>query len=158
MEDLSNIHEYAEERTNTAGIVTPILEFEPEDGIGLRVLNNAARGTAEGVPVYADLRDSNGDQLPIGTAVRIEYESPTSEERNRVSEIRDNIQPYNTLSIQDQQDEEYVDAVKIPLLGNNVEVRSIDSLYISIECPEEIDWSNSALYIEGSVVEKVRTN
>lgn len=158
MEDLSNIHEYATERTNTPGIVTPILEFEPEDGIGLRVLNNAARGTAEGVPVYFDLRDSNGDPLPIGTAVRFEYESPTSEERNRVSEIRDNIQPWVTLNIQDQQDEEYVDAVKIPLLGDNVEVRSIDSFYISIECPEEIDWSESAAYVEGSVVEKVRTN
>jgi len=158
MEDLSNIHEYAAELVNIPGVTSPILEFEPEDGIGLRVRNNAARGSAVGVPIYLDLRDSNGDQLPVGTSVRFEYESPTSEERNRVSEIRDNIQQYRALDIRDQQDEDYVDSVKIPLLGPNVEVRSIDSFYLSIESSTEIDWSQSAAYIEGDVVDKVKTN
>jgi len=141
MQDLSNIHDYATQRTNnTGGDASPILEISPDNGLFLTILNSAARGSAPGIPVYADLRDANDDQ------------------RNRVSEVRDNIQPYNTLSVQDQQDEEYIDAVKIPLLGNALNVRDIDTFYVSIQSSEEIDWSNSQLYIEGSVVNESPKN
>lgn len=159
MQDLSNIHEYATERTNaTTGDPSPILEFSPDDGLFLTVLNQAARGSSQGVPVYADLKDSNGDNLPIGTSLRFEYETPSDEQRNTVSEVRDNIQPYNNLSIQEQQDEEYVDATKIPLLGAALRVRDIDTFYVSIESGTEIDWSNSQLYIEGSTVNESPMN
>jgi len=152
MEDLSNIHDTATERTNIVGTPSPILEFTPDDGLMLELLNRAARGTAQGIPVYGKLRDSNGDPLPLGTSLRFEYEQPSDEQRNRVSEVRDNIQPYNNLSIQQQQDEEFVDSVKIPLRGSKLRVRDIDKLYLSAESSEEIDWSNSQLYIEGSTV------
>lgn len=152
MEDLSNIHDTATERTNITGTPSPILEFTPDDGLMLELLNRAARGTAQGIPVYAKLRDSNGDPLPLGTSLRFEYERPSDEQRNRVSEVRDNIQPFTNLTIQEQQDEEFIDSVKIPLRGNKLRVRDIDSLYLSIESSEQIDWSNSQLYIEGSTV------
>ncbi|MUW13918.1 hypothetical protein GJ633_04020 [Halorubrum sp. CBA1125] len=153
MQDLSNIHEYATEQTNNTGDgASPILEISPEDGLFLEILNAAARGSAPGIPIYADLQDDQGNNLPIGTSIRFEYERPSDEQRNRVSEVRDNIQPYNNLSIQDQQDEEFIDAVKVPLLGSALRVRDIDSFYVSIDSSEEIDWSNSQLYIEGSVV------
>ncbi len=153
MQDLSNIHEYATEVINTTGLRTPILEISPEDGIFLSILNNATRGSEVGVPVYADLRDSNDDQLPLSTELLFEFEAPGNDsDRNRVSEVRDNIQPYNTLSIKEQQDEEFIDSVKIPLLGDLVNVRDIDTFYVSIESSKEIDWQYSQLYIEGSAV------
>jgi hypothetical protein len=156
MEDLSNISEDAEELQNTAGVVSPILEFTPDEGLAFILSNAAARGRSPGIPIYAKLYDSNGDLLPLGTSVRIEYESPGADERRKVSEVRDNLQPYNNLSITEQQDEEFVDAVKIPLLGNELEVRDVDSFFISIESSAVIDWSNSQLFIEGSVVEEVQ--
>lgn len=159
MQDLSNIHSYATERTNsTTGDPSPILEFSPDDGLMLTVLNQAARGSAPGIPVYAKLRDASGDPLPIGTSLRLEYEAPTDEQRNTVSEVKDNIQPFNNLSIQEQQDEEFVDAVKIPLRGQALRVRDIDTLYLSVESSKAIDWDNSQLYIEGSVVNESPMN
>lgn len=152
MQDLSNIHDDATERTNIPGTTSPILEISPDNGLLYEILNAAARGSEPGVPVYAKLYDSNGDLLPLGTSLRFEFEAPGDDERNKVSEVRDNIQPYNTLSISEQQDEEFIDAVKIPLLGRMLRVRDIDSFYVSINSSEEIDWSTSQLFIEGSAV------
>lgn len=155
MEDLSNISDNATEQPNIPGVVSPILEFSPDEGLALVLRNAAARGTAAGIPIYAKLYDSNGDLLPLDSSLRIEYESPGADERRKVSEVRDNLQPYNNLSITEQQDEEFVDAIKIPLLGESLTVRDIDSFFISIESSAEIDWSNSQLYIEGSTVSEV---
>ena len=152
MQDLSNIHDYATELTNQTGDVDPILEISPDSGLFLTIVNRVARGSAAGIPIYAKLRDSNGDPLPIGTSLRLQYERPSDNQESTVSEVRDTIQPYNNLSISDQQDEEYIDAVKIPLKGSALNVRDIDSLYVSIESSAQIDWSNSQLYIEGSAV------
>ena len=159
MQDLSNIHEYVTERTNaTTGDPSPILEISPDDGLFLTLLNRATRGSAPGVPIYGKFYDSNGDPLPIGTSLRFEYERPSDEQRNTVSEVRDNIQPFNNLTVQEQQDEEFVDAVKIPLLGKALRVRDIDRLYLSIESSEQIDWEQSQLFIEGSTVNESPKN
>lgn len=156
MQDISNLHEFATERTNTTGLRTPILEISPDDGLALVFNNNSARGTEEGIPVYADLRDSNDNQLPLDTELLFEFERPGNDsDRNRVSEVKDNIQSINNLSIKEQQDYEFIDAVKIPLLGDAVIVRDIDSLFISITSTEEIDYDNSQIYIEGSTVDEV---
>jgi len=130
-------------------------ESQPENGLMLQIVGNVARGKEAGVPVYADLRDSNDDPLPLGTSVRFEFESPGDRQRQAVSEVRDNIQPYRNLSIRDQQDEDYVDSVKVQLLGSALNVRDIDTLYVSIESSAQIDWSNSRLYIEGNAVTEV---
>jgi hypothetical protein len=152
MQDLSNIHEYATERTNVTGQPTPILEVQPDRGLFLTLVNSVARGSEQGIPIYGTLQDSNGDDLPLGTSLRLEIEKPSDEQRNRVSEVRDNIQPYHNLSISQQQDEEFIDAVKIPLLGRALRVRDIDRFYVTIDSSAEIDWSNSQLYIEGNAV------
>ncbi|MFB6302774.1 MAG: hypothetical protein ABEH78_07945 [Haloferacaceae archaeon] len=154
MEDISNIHEFATQRTNTTGVRTPILEIQPDDGLLLQILNQVARGSAEGVPIYADLKDSTGSDLPLGTSLVFEYERPEADDTRRVSEVRDNIQPYRNLTITEQQDEEYVDAVKLPLLGRALNVRDIDKWYISIDSSAQIDWANSSLYIEGNAVNR----
>ncbi|TKX86207.1 hypothetical protein EXE43_09565 [Halorubrum sp. SS5] len=158
MQDLSNISESATERTNTPGEVTPILEFSPGDGLYYEIMNRAARGSAPGIPIYAILRDSNNDPLPLDTTLRFQYEAPSDSQPSTVSEVRDNIQPFRNLSIQQQQDEEFVDAVKIELLGSVLRVRDIDSLYLSADSSEQIDWSNSQLYVEGSVVDEKPKN
>lgn len=158
MEDISNIHEFATQRTNTTGEPTPILEISPDSGLGLVIANAVARGKAQGIPIYASLQDAGGSDLPLGTSLRLEYERPTDEQRNRVSEVRDNIQPYRNLTIQDQQDEEFVDAVKLPLLGGRGQrptVRDIDTWYVTIESSTQIDWANSQLFIEGNAVQRV---
>jgi len=155
MQDLSNIHEYATELTNDTGDTDPILEISPDSGLFLTIVNMVVRGSGEGIPVYADLRDSNDDQLPIGTSIRFQYEAPGDSDRTTVSDVRDNIQPWNNLSISQQQDEEFVDSVKIPLEGGpgqQINVRDIDSFYVTIESSAQIDWSNSQLYIEGNAV------
>lgn len=155
MEDLSNIHEYATERTNVTGVVSPILEFQPDDGLALRIANMVARGAERGVPIYAKLQDSGGNDLPLGTSLRWEFEGPGDDERRKVSSVRDNIQPYRNLTIQDQQDEDYVDATKIVLGGPELTVRDVDVAYLSVESSAQIDWANSQLYVEGSAVEEV---
>lgn len=158
MSDISNISNEATELTNTTGQPDPILEISPQDGLIFEVLAAVARGRAPGVPVYMDLRDSNNDPLPVGTSVRLEFEAPGDKERSRVSKVRDNIQPWNNLTISDQQDEEYVDRVKIELLGERIIVRDIDSLYVTIESSTQIDWSNSAVYVEGNAVNEYAEN
>jgi len=156
MADLSNIHSYATEKTNdTTGEPSPILEIEPDDGLFLRIVNAARRGTAPGVPIYMDLRDSNDDPLPIGTEVRFQFETPSMNDRQTVSQVVDNIQTWKNLTIQEQQDEEYVDATKIELEGAALNVRDIDSFYFSIASDTQIDWTNSAWYMEGSTVDEL---
>jgi len=141
---------------NTTGQTDPILEISPDDGLFLNFDQaRVTRGSQRGIPIYAKLRDSNGDPLPLGTSIRVQYEPPGSDtDRSTISEVRDNIQPYHNLSIRDQQDEEFIDAVKIPL-DAPVNVRSVDTLHISIESSTEIDWDESQLYIEGNAVVEV---
>jgi len=152
MQDLSNIHENVIQLVNDTGKVSPILEISPDTGLFYRIRNAVNRGSDPGIPMYFDLRDSNDDPLPVGTSVRVEFESPGDEQRNIVSEVRDNIQPWLNLSIRDQQDEEYIDSVKVPLKGPALTVRDIDTMYVSIESSAAVDWDNSEFYLEGNAV------
>ena len=70
MQDLSNIHEDATERTNIPGTTSPILEISPDNGLYYEILNAAARGSEPGVPVYFKAYDTNGDLMPLGTSLR----------------------------------------------------------------------------------------
>ena len=151
-QNLSNIHDYATELQNTTGLMDPVLAFQPDNGLMLEILNRAVRGDAPGIPLYFKPRDSNGDLLPLDTEVAFQYERPSDKQATTVSDEIDNIQQYHNLSIKDQQDTEYVDAVKIPLDGKALRVRDIDKFYLSLKSSAQIDWSNSEAYIEGSVV------
>jgi len=152
MQDLSNVHEDVTELVNDTGDLSPILSFSPESGLFFRLVNRVNRGRDEGVPIYFKLRDSNGDLLPVGTSVAVKFETPNDEQAHIVSEVRDNIQAWNNLSIRDQQEAEYIDSVKIPLKGRALTVRDIDTAYLVVDSTKQVDWDNSEVYIEGNAV------
>ena len=150
---ISNISTVATERTNITGTLDPILEVQPKDGTELVIRNGVERGEqARGIPVYADLQDSNGDPLPLDTKVAIEFERPADDSPTVISEPLENIRSYRSLDIKDQQDADYVDRVKHILKGRGVLVEDTDRLYISVESSVEIDWANSRLQFDENAV------
>lgn len=156
MASVSNISDVTETLVNTVGVLTPILEIVPEDGTSIVLINAVERGEqSAGIPIIADLRDSNDDPLPEDTRVAVEFERPNDDDTTVVSIPFEDIRPYNTLSIQDQQNEEYIDRIKHRLKGPALEIEDVDSAYISIESSEQIDWSNSQLQVAPEAVEEV---
>jgi len=153
---LSNIANEATERTNTTGVMTPILEFQPDDGLMWVIKNAVERGQqARGFPIFAKLQDSSGNDLPADTKMAVQFETPNDDNPQTVSEPKTNIRPYQSLSIQDQQNEEYIDRLKHVLKGSQLRVDDVDKMYISIECSTEIDWTNSRLTIDETAVKEV---
>jgi phage gp36-like protein len=133
----------ATEETNTTGTLSSILDLSPIDGLNI-ILANQAAGKV-GIPIYAELQDSNGDDLPLDTDLALRYESPQMDQPEVVSEVRANIRPYRTLTLTEQQNEDYRDRVRQELNGPAVVVRDIDSLEVAVESSAQIDWSNSRL-------------
>ncbi len=133
----------AEEMTNVPGQMTDILAFSPIDSI-LLILSNRGGG----IPFQLDLRDENGDPLPLDTKLEIVYDAPHFQRPQTVSETLGNIGTYNRLSIKEQQNEDYVEQTRISLNGNRLEVRDIDTVSVAIESSEVIDWSNSRAYVD----------
>ncbi len=152
-EDLSNLgtdRVEATKKTNVTGQMTPILEFSPIDGMEMDISNFSSGG--EGVPVIAELRDSNGDLLPLDTQLTIEYDAPHLDKPETVAHTLSNIRVYRELSVKEQQSEEYRERTRVNLKGRELEVRDIDSALISIESSEEIDWDESRVYVDGDAV------
>ncbi len=152
-EDLSNLgtdQVEATERTNVTGQMTPILEFSPIDGMEMDIENYSSGG--EGVPIIAELRDSNGDLLPLDTQLTIEYDAPHLDKPDVVAHTRSNILVYRENTVKEQQSEDYRERTRLNLKGRELVVRDIDSALISIESSEQIDWSNSRVYIDGDAV------
>lgn len=152
---LSNTSSEAAEQTNTTGTLSSILDITPRDGMAIALLNHVATGDAVGIPIYADLQNSSGDDLPLDTTIALRYESPSMDSPDVVSFKFDNIQPYRAHPITDQQSEEYIDAVKHKLKGNadtSLVVRDIDALDVAIRSTEQIDWTNSELYFDPNAV------
>lgn len=133
----------ATEKTNVPGQMTNILEFQPIDGMVLTLLNRGG-----GIPFQMDLRDANGDPLPLDTEVEIVYDAPHLQRPQTVSESLANIGTYNRLSIKEQQNEDYVEQTRISLNGQKLVVRDIDIASVAIESSQEIDWSNSRIYVD----------
>jgi len=144
---------------------TPILEIVPERGQFLRFLNRVAQGQQDGIPIYADLRDANGDPMPTNTSLYFAVEPSGHESAMKVSEVLKNISQYVKLTISEQRNVDNIDSVKIELQApENVEnggdsvakidVRDIDTLYLMCDSPAQIDWSQSELYIESNAVEQ----
>ncbi|MGB9987314.1 hypothetical protein [Salarchaeum japonicum] len=162
---LSNISNIATEKQNVTGQLTPVLEISPEDGRALVIRGQVAQGSEDGIPIYADLRDSNGDPLPTNTAIALEYEAPSMDKADTVSYVQDNIRSYNSLSIDEQQNVDNIDAIKHVLKGTKeakeddrfpaVQVRDIDNLYVSLKGDTQIDWTQSALYVDKNAVRYV---
>lgn len=146
---------------NVPGQMTPIIEIAPDRGTLVRILNSVARGDEPGVPVFADLRDSNGDPLPTSTSVQFEVSAAGSSERFKVSREFDEISIYNTLTLSEQRNSDNIDATKHVLqqpetLGGEpvpgIEIEDVQDGYISIDSPVAVDWQNSALYVDSTAV------
>lgn len=133
----------AEELVNVIGQMSPILSFSPKDGLMLTI-NNAGGG----VSVALELRDSNGDYLPLDTELTMEYDAPRLDKSQVVAHTLSNIQQFRTLSVKEQQNEEYRGRCLIPLKGSAVDVRDIDTFSLSVESSAEIDWANSRVFID----------
>lgn len=132
----------ATEETNVTGQMTDILAFSPIDGIHLTLSNRGG-----GIPFQMDLRDANDDPLPLDTQLEIVYDAPHLQRPQTVSETLGNIGTYNRLSIKEQQNEDYVEQTRIALNGAMLEIRSIDSVSIAVNSSEQIDWTNSRIYV-----------
>lgn len=166
---LSNFSDIATEMTNVpaADELSPILKISPEEGLALLIKGMVETGSAKGVPIYADLRDSNDDQLPTDTSIALQYKQKGSDDRQTVSHVQDHIRSYNTLDVDAQQNEENIDAVKHVLKGTEealdegvmpkIGVRHIDNFYISINSSTKIDWANSRIYVDRNAVSEFST-
>lgn len=159
---LSNISEQATEQTNTTGVMDPILDIQPDRGRSIEIQGAVETGQAPGIPIFADLKDSNGNDLPLDTEVALQYKAPGDDEPHTVSDKLTNIRPFNTNSIQKQQDVRNIDSVKVELKNTDemmsagmvpaVEIRDVDHFYVAIKTSTAIDWSNSKLYIDRNAV------
>jgi hypothetical protein len=162
---LSNATSYATEETNVTGVLSPILRFEPDDGLQLIIRGMVSAGTERGFPLYMDLRDSNGDPLPEDTRVVFKYKSPSMDDAQTVTHPLDHIRPWTALTLNEQQDEEFIDRTKVELKNTDaalqegripqVNVRDIDEFRLSIESSAQVDWTNSRVYIDRNAVREV---
>jgi len=142
---------------------SPILEVSPERGTFLQFLNAVKKGDEDGIPIYIKLRDSNGDLLPVNTEIKLELEPAGANKEMVVSETMKSTDQYRTLSISDQRDADNVDATKFilefpdaaPQSGQapQVDVRDIDSFYVTVDSSVQVDWTQSELYFESNAVE-----
>jgi hypothetical protein len=145
----------ATENTNVTGQLTSILDLEPVDGLRL-VLSNLVYGGA-GIPIYAVLQDSGGNDLPLDTELALRWYTPSLDQPQVVSEIRRNIRPYRTLTLNEQQNEEYREQVRTELKNSASElvVTDIERLEVAINSSAQIDWANSRLAFDRKAVDIV---
>ncbi|WP_306056983.1 hypothetical protein [Natronococcus wangiae] len=150
--NINHNSDIVELQENTPDDLTPIMTIVPSEGTLIQIANRVPQGDAVGLPIYADLRDSNGDPLPVDTTFVLTAAQPGDPRRTPVSLAEDNISTYINKSISEQQSTDHVDATKIELRGKAVNVRDVDELAVEIESSETIDWLNSKLYFERSGV------
>jgi hypothetical protein len=142
--------------TNTTGQWDPILVIEPTDGTGLIFRNNPpVEGKKPGIPIYMDLRDADGNQLPIGTQVALAYKSSTMDSWEIVSVPLKQIASYNKNTISDQQDAEKIDAVKHELKAKQLQIRDVDKAYLLVNSSAAVDHANTEIYPEPAAVNEV---
>jgi hypothetical protein len=161
---LSNATSFATEETNIKGTMSPILRIEPDDGLKLIIRGMVSTGSERGFPFFADLRDSADDPLPEDTQVAFRYRSPEMDldQAQTVTHPLDHIRPWNALTLNEQQDEEFIDRVKVELKNTDsalargeipqVQVRDIDEFRISIDSSVEVDWTNTRVYLDRNAV------
>lgn len=155
----------ATEKTNVTGVMSPILGFSPEDGLKLVVQGMVATGDEHGFPVFLDLNQSDGSDMPEDTELAFQYDAPEFDQPRTVTHPIDHIRPWNSLSLNEQQDEEYIDRVKVEFKNTEsslkkgeipqVNVRDLDDLYISVNSSAQVDWSKSRAYVYRNAVKVV---
>jgi len=142
---------------------TPIMEISPERGRFLRFRNITIRGKT-GLPVYMDLNDSNGEDLPTNTLVVFEFQSSNGDDYHRVAVPKKQISFFNNNSITEQQNSERQHNALIPLkwpeassnsgLREYLDVRDVDSFTVSVISATQIDWSQSEFYFEENAIDE----
>ncbi|MUV87796.1 hypothetical protein GJ631_14860 [Natronomonas sp. CBA1123] len=155
MSEITHLSQYATQQQNTTGELTPILTFSPEDGTAEQIRHAVNKGDESGVPIYFDLRDGSGNPLPNDTEVLLRVDVPSKEQPVVVSERLKNIAAWNALDMREQRNEENIDAVKVDLKGKVINVRYFDSLRVDVVSSEQVDWSNSELYVDGKATRTV---
>lgn len=151
---ISHLSDIVEQVQNVAGVLTPILRIDPQDGTKLKFLKEVPTGDSAGLPVVMDLRDANNDPLPTDTSVLIRVMRPTDDEPVPVTVAEDNIAAWNGLSTKEQRNEENIDATKLEVKGN-VNVRDKDFARIEINSSAVVDWANSEFYINRNGVQEL---
>ena len=158
MTTLTNNSEEATELQNAAGVRTPILEVQPRDGTQLVFSETGdTRGQVAGIPIFAELKGSNGNDLPRDTSIALAVEVPGSDERVLVSELKDNIGAYRRLSLNEQTDTEKIDSTKFDVRGGNgLQISDDDRLFVVIESSAQIDYANSRVEFSRNAVTEVQ--
>jgi len=143
---------------------TPILEVAPDRGRFLRFHNRTIKGHT-GLPVYFDLNDSNGNDLPTNTIVVFEFKMANGDDYHRVAVALKQISFFNSNTINQQQNSERRHNALIPLkwpeaadregLRDFIDVRDVDSFTVSIISSSQVDWTRSEWYFEGDAVEEI---
>lgn len=149
----------ASQKTNITGVMTPILEIDPTDGTMLTFLNRVDVGSAEGIPVFMKLYSDSGGttELPNDTEVQLLAKRAEDDRYQAVSLLEDTLSAWRENSIADQRNSDNVDAAKIELKGEKVNVRDVDKFAVGVNASAQIDWTKSELYFyRGGVQEKQR--
>lgn len=149
---LYNGSDEATEETNTTGLMDGILSFDPTEGRKL-VFAAITRGGKTGIPIYWDPKQGAATDLPLDTELALQYREAGEDDWQTVSEPVDNIQPWRDRSVADQQDEEVVGSVVVPIKGAEVHVRDVDEFRVAINSSAAMSWSDSAgLFFEEDAV------
>ena len=138
---------------NVAGRLDPVLTVDPLEGRFVRINNGGGRGTGTGLPIYADLVDTNGNQMPVGTRLALGYKSQTAENFEVVSEVHESIIPYREYSVPGQQDPDHVDQVKHDMDARYYEVPYVDEFYLLLESDQTLDPNASTIVFEPNYIE-----
>lgn len=145
----------AEERENVTGQMTEVLALSPKDGLVFE-LSNIVDGK-EGIPIYASLVGQDGDDLPLDTELVLRWDAPHLDQPQVVSFKLDNIRQYRSLSIKEQQNEDFRDRTRNELQGQKLVVEDNEEAQVAIRSSEVIDWAASEVYIDENAV-NVRSN
>ena len=144
---LSHLSDDVTQEQNTTGILTPILTLSPDNGTMVRLLNAVSQGKAPGLPIFGQFKDGSDNYLSTDTTLIFRAVRPTDDDPVAVSVAEKNIAPWNNLTTAEQRNEENIDAVKVELKGERVNIRDKDILQVAIESPDQIDWANSEFYV-----------
>lgn len=149
-------------RSNTAGQESDVIEVSPPRGTMLRILNDVARGDSIGIPVYAKLRNSDGEHVPSTTKLEWRIEPATGNRDLTVSKRFESVNVYETTSLKDQRKSENVDNVKHVLTTPETQggdpvpfhtINDVQTFKLTAVGPEAIDWGQSALYVDSKAIE-----
>jgi len=152
---------------NATGVTlkpTPILEVSPDRGKFLRFENKVIGGNT-GLPVYFDLNQADGTDLPTNTLVVFEFQMSNGDDYHRVAVPKKQISFFNSNTIPEQRDKDKRHNALIPLkypeaadaegLREFIDVRDVDSFTVSIISSGQVSWSESEWFFDESAVKEM---